>query len=151
MPIISDRDQETIKRLFENRLSGPVEIVMFTEQPSLIFVPGREDCATCNDTEEILKEVSGLSEKITLTVHEISRSKELAAEHGIDRIPAFVLKGASRGRVRFFGIPSGHEFSAFIADIVDSSTGISGLSDETREYLAGLSEDVNIKVFTTPT
>ena len=68
----------------------------------------------------------------------------------IDRVPAFVCKGAARGRVRFFGIPSGYEFSGLIADLVDVSTGTTSLSDETREYLSALTENVNIKVFTTP-
>jgi len=37
-----------------------------------------------------------------------------------------------------------------IADLVDVSTGTTTLSDETREYLSALTENVNIKVFTTP-
>lgn len=45
----------------------------------------------------------------------------------------------------------GYEFSALIADLVDVSTGTTDLSEETREYLSALTEDVNIKVFTTPT
>ena len=86
-----------------------------------------------------------------LTVHEISEAREQAGELGIDRVPAFVATGASRGRVRFFGIPSGYEFSAMIADLVDVSTGETDLSDATRQFLSSLTEDVNIKVFTTPT
>jgi alkyl hydroperoxide reductase subunit AhpF len=66
-------------------------------------------------------------------------------------VPAFVINGAARGKVRFFGIPSGYEFSALIADLVDVSRGTTDLSEETREYLAALTEDVNLKVFTTPT
>ena len=105
----------------------------------------------CAQTEELLKEVASLSDKVELSVKDISPAKEEAEALGIDRVPAFVLKGAARGRVRFFGIPSGYEFSGFIADLVDVSTGTTDLSEETREYLAALTEDVNIKVFTTPT
>ena len=105
----------------------------------------------CAQTEELLKEVASLSDKLKLTVNEISSAKEEAFALGIDRVPAFVFKGASRGRVRFFGIPSGYEFSALIADLVDVSTGTTDLTEETRKYLSALTEDVNIKVFTTPT
>jgi alkyl hydroperoxide reductase subunit AhpF len=99
----------------------------------------------------LLKEVASLSDKITLTVHDISTAREEAAAHAIDRVPAFVLKGAARGKVRFFGIPAGYEFSGFIADLVETAEGETDLSDETRSFLASLTDDVTIKVFTTPT
>jgi len=151
MGLISDNDKETIRRHFDDSLSGDVEIVMFTERESLIIIPGKQPCEMCAQTQELLEEVVALSDKLKLTVHELSAAKEEAESLGIDRVPAFVCKGASRGRVRFFGIPSGYEFSALIADLIDVSKGTTDLSDETREYLSALTEDVNIKVFTTPT
>ena len=151
MAIISDRDRETIRNHFDENLTGDVEILMFTERPSPIIIPFRQTSEMCEQTEELLAEVASLSDKLKLTVRELSKAAEEADELGIDRVPAFVVKGAARGRVRFFGIPSGYEFSALIGDLVDTSTGVSGLSDETREYLATLTEDVNIKVFSTPT
>lgn len=151
MAIISDNDRETIRRHFDESLGGDVEIVMFTERPSPIIIPGKQPCETCSQTQELLEEVASLSNKLKLTVHEISAAKEEAFALGINLVPAFVCKGASRGTVRFFGIPSGYEFSALIADLVDVSKGTTDLSDETREYLAMLTEPVNIKVFTTPT
>lgn len=137
--------------MFDSGLSSDVEILLFTERPSLIYVPGKEPCATCADTQAILEEVSGLSDKLNLTVREISEAKEEAFANGIHRVPAFLLKGAAKGNVRFFGIPSGYEFSALIADIIDSSKGETDLSEETRKFLGSLRQDVNIKVFTTPT
>jgi alkyl hydroperoxide reductase subunit AhpF len=151
MGLIADKDRETIRAHFNDSLSGDVEIVMFTEHESPIIIPGKEPCEMCGQTEELLREVASLSDKVTLRVNDISTAKEEAAALGIDRVPAFVFKGASRGLVRFFGIPSGYEFSALIADLVDVSTGTTDLSEETRAYLGTLTEDVNIKVFTTPT
>lgn len=150
MALLSDENQEMIRNHFDESLTGDVEIVMFTERESVIIIPGKETCETCADTEALLEEVAALSDKLKLTVHEISAAKEEAGALGIDRVPAFVCKGAARGLVRFFGIPSGYEFSALIADLVDVSNGTTSLSDETREYLNTLAEDVNIKVFTTP-
>jgi len=151
MGLIADNDRETIRTLFDERLAGEVEIVMFTERESPIIIPGKEPCEMCGQTEELLKEVTSLSEKLKLTVHEISNANEEAQMLGIDRVPSFVFKGASRGGVRFFGIPSGYEFSAMLEDLVDVSSGTTDLSEETREYLSALTEPVNIKVFTTPT
>ena len=150
MGFISDADKETIRHHFADSLTGDVDIVMFTEHESPIIIPGKQPCETCKPTQEILEEVSSLSDKLKLTVHEISAAREQAFALGINRVPAFVFEGAARGRVRFFGIPSGYEFSALIADLVDVSNGSTDLSEATREYLSALTEDVNIKVFTTP-
>ncbi|HSF25848.1 MAG TPA: thioredoxin family protein [Blastocatellia bacterium] len=151
MALISDKDQETIRNHFDEQLESDVEIIMLTERPSRIIIPGKQPCETCEDTESLLKEVVALSDKLKLTVHDVGVAKDEAVKLEIDRVPAFVINGAARGKVRFFGIPSGYEFSALIADLVDVSRGATDLSEETREYLSTLTEDVNIKVFTTPT
>jgi alkyl hydroperoxide reductase subunit AhpF len=151
MGLISESDQQMIRNHFDENFTGDVEIVMFTERTSPIIVPGKQPCETCEQTEELLEEVASLSDKLTVTVREISSAKEEAASYGIDRVPAFVVKGATRGRMRFLGIPSGYEFSGFLADLVDASKGTTDLSEETRGFLASLTQDINIKVFTTPT
>jgi glutaredoxin-like protein len=151
MGLISENDKEIIRERLEENLTGYVEIIMFTERESLIIVPGKQTCEMCPQTQELLEEVSALSDKLKLTVHEISSASEEADSLGIDRVPAFVFKGASRGQVRFFGIPAGYEFSALIDDLIDVSKGTTDLSEETRAYLSSLTENVNIKVFTTPT
>jgi alkyl hydroperoxide reductase subunit AhpF len=150
MGIISEQDQQAIRDLLDENLAGDVEIVMFTERPSPLIVPGRQPCEMCGPTEELLGEVASLSDKIKLTVNEIGSAAEEAAALGVSRVPAFVVRGAARGRMRFFGIPGGYEFSGFLSDLVDASKGESGLSKETREFLSTLTEDVHIQVFTTP-
>ena len=52
---------------------------------------------------------------------------------------------------RFLGVVAGHEFSTLIQDILDLSTNTIELSDETKEILSGLEEDVHLQVFVTPT
>lgn len=151
MTFIADKDQQTIRQHFEAHLAGDVEIVLFTERESPIIVPRLQPCETCKDTEALLAEVAALSDQLTLTVHDLQAARDEAAAYGIDRVPAFVLKGAARGQVRFFGIPSGYEFSALIADIIDASKGATELSEATRSFLGSLTENINIKVFTTPT
>src|SRR5262245_7596925 len=105
MPLISERDRETIRKHFEDELTGDVRITMFTEHSSPIIIPGRQQCETCEQTRELLEEVASLSDKIELIVYELEQEREKAAEFGIDRVPAFVATGAAKGRVRFFGIP----------------------------------------------
>lgn len=53
--------------------------------------------------------------------------------------------------IRFVGIPSGHEFGAFLEDIKAVSTHTVNLTDKAKEALAQLTQPVHIQVFTTPT
>jgi len=95
MPLIGEKDQQTIRQHFEANLSDAVEMVLFTERESAIIVPSIRPCETCKDTEDLLAEVAGLSDQLTLTVHDLREAREEAAGYGIDRVPAFVLKRAA--------------------------------------------------------
>src|SRR5947209_14733877 len=92
MPLIADKDQQTIRQHFAAHLAGDVEIVLFTERESPIIVPRLQPCETCKETEALLAEVTALSDRLKLTVHELQEARDEAARYGIDRVPVFVLK-----------------------------------------------------------
>lgn len=150
MPLISEKDAQFIRDHFEKNLTGDVKITYFTQRQSRLLIPGRE-CMYCQETRELLEEVTDLSDKLSLEVRDFVADEAQAKQLGIERIPAFVLEGQAKGRVRFFGIPSGYEFSTLIEDIVDVSRGQTDLSAKTREALAALTADVSVQVFVTPT
>jgi len=150
MPILSDPIREELRQHFEKELAGPVRVHLFTQRDALIIVPGR-DCPTCKQTGELLDEVSSLSDKVDLEVHDVRTDPEEASQSGIERIPAIVLEGEAKGKVRYFGIPAGSEFPALIDSLIDVSKGSTALSEESKESLAALSNDVHVQVFVTPT
>lgn len=145
------RDQEYLRERFARELTGAVRIDLFTQRRLPIFIPGREECAFCEETQQLLKELSALSEKIRLTVHEFSQAAQEAARLGVDRVPGIVLRGALNRPIRFFGLPGGHEFPAFVEDIIDVSRGKVDLATETVRQLRRLKSDVSLEVFVTPT
>ena len=150
MAFLSSNDVTEIKRLFE-KLSADVRLIYFTQRESPPFVPGQE-CETCKDTRLLLEEIAGLSDKIHLDVHDFVADGEMAREYGIDRIPALVLSADGvKGKIRYFGMPSGYEFSVLLGSLLDASQGTSALSEETVEVLQGLDRDLHIQVFVTPT
>ncbi|MBC7330241.1 thioredoxin family protein [bacterium] len=153
MAIISDKDKEYIKKLFSEKLDKEVRILMFTQKESPLVVPGVEECTYCKETRQILEELCELSPKLKLEVHDFYGEKELAAKHGVDKIPATLLipEGEETARVRFYGIPSGYEFGSLIEDIIDMSRGETSLSPESKQKLASLTSDIHIQVFVTPT
>src|SRR5438093_12448498 len=151
MTFLSSNDLNEIRHLFE-QLSGDVRLIYFTQQESPLFIPGREECETCKDTRLLLEEIAGLSDKIHLEVHDFVADSEMAREYGIDRIPALVLSADGvKGKVRYFGMPSGYEFSVLLGSLLDVSQGKSALSEETVKVLQGLDKDLHIQVFVTPT
>jgi len=150
MAFLSGENQKEIKRLFED-LSGDVKLIYFTQKESPLFIPGHE-CETCKDTRALLEEVAGLSDKIKLEVHDFVADSVEAHEHGIDRIPALVMAADSvKGKIRYFGMPSGYEFSVLLGSLLDVSKGQSELSESSIETLQSLDKNLHIQVFVTPT
>jgi glutaredoxin-like protein len=74
----------------------------------------------------------------------------------VQQAPATVIGGMDGETfidygIRFMGIPSGHEFTSLIRDILMVSGRDSGLSAETRDFLATLDRPIHLQVFVTPT
>jgi len=151
MAIIAERDRQTITQMFDENLTEPVRMVYFTMPKSLIYVPGRADCETCDDVQKLMEEIASFSDKLSLEVHNLQQEREEAAKYGVDRVPVLVLEGQSKGRVRFYGAPTGYEFSTLIQDIQVVSQGEPVLSEATKEALGQITDPIHIRVFVTPT
>ncbi len=128
------------------------------KQVEVLYFKSKENCEYCEETQQLLQEVTALSDKLSLTVRDLQEDAALAAEYHIDKAPAFAMlakdsegAGTTDFGIRFFGIPAGHEFTSLINDLLLVSKGDSGLSPQTRTYLAGLTEPVTLQVFVTPT
>jgi glutaredoxin-like protein len=145
--MLNDDVQKQVRDLFAN-LQNPVEILFFGSQES--------NCEYCEETGQLLEEVSALSDKITLDRKDWDTEGELASRYGVELVPGTVIGTRVDGEfkdygIRFAGIPAGHEFTSLIRDIMMVGLGDSGLSEDTREYLANLQEPVTLQVFVTPT
>jgi alkyl hydroperoxide reductase subunit AhpF len=142
MPILNDRDRAAVRKEFE-KLAGPVKLVVFSQE----LVAGD----LCRQNEQLVREVAELSETITVEVLNPAIDRERAEGYGVDQVPAIVVEGARDYGIRFYGIPSGYEFSNLIDAIIVASTGEPALSEDTKASLRALTADVEIKVFSTPT
>ena len=141
MGFLSARDEEAVMREFQ-KLTGPVTLTVFASEL------GPENNA---QTVSLIKEVAALSEQITVKVLNPHIERDEALAYGVSVAPAIAVEGAKDYGIRFLGTPAGYEFSNLIDSIIAVSTGEAQLKDETKVALAGLTEDVTIKVFATPT
>ena len=145
------RDQEYIRDRFARELEGRVKIDYFTQRASALYVPGREECATCEDTRKLLEEVAALSDNVTLTVHEFAEAAEQAAKYHIDRVPGIVLRGPANRPLRFFGAPGGNEFPNFIETMIEASKAQTSLAADAAKQLKKLKDNISVTVYVTPT
>jgi alkyl hydroperoxide reductase subunit AhpF len=144
MALLTDRDQSAVRTEFE-KLTGPVKLVVFSQGLTAA-------AELCRQNEELVREVAALApDTVTVEVLNLAIDRDRAAAYGIDRVPAIVVEGARDYGIRFLGIPTGYEFSNLIDAMIVASSGQPGLSAETQTALAGLGDDVDIKVFSTPT
>ncbi len=143
MQFLSEKDKSYVKEMFGKDLSGEVNLILFTD--------GAEKCQYCNDTKELLDELSGLSSKIKLTVYDINTNAKEAKFLGVDKTPPLGVGGKKIYNAYYYGIPAGHEFAALLEDIVDASNGKTRLADSTKSALKELKKQIDIKVFVTPT
>ncbi len=135
-----------VKEVF-NQLKQPVEVLFFGR---------KEGCDYCDDTLQLVQEIVDLSDTLGLQVYDLDEDASLAEQYHVDKTPGFVLAGKDGDQltdygIRYAGIPSGHEFSSLIHDLVLVSSRDSGLDQKTRDFLQDLKEPVLLQVFVTPT
>ena len=150
MQILNDSDREFIINRFENELVDEVNLTLFTQSDlGGLVVPGR-DCETCAPTEQLLKEVSETSDLINFKKLDIQNDAEEAERCGISRIPSFLVSKGQETNIRYLGIPAGTEFPVLMEALVNVSSGETKLTEETKDFLQTLTDEVLIKTFVTP-
>jgi glutaredoxin-like protein len=144
--ILNDSTKEQVKEMFAG-MQGSVQVLFFSR---------KEDCEYCDDTRQLLAEISEITDKIELSNYDLDTDAAIAEQYNVDKAPGIVIAGQNGSGtvdygIRYAGIPSGHEFSSLVHDMLMVSSGDSGLNDATRTFLNGLEEPVHLQVFVTPT
>lgn len=132
--------EEQLKEVF-NDLTNDVTIALFTE----------EGCYSCEETTGYMEEVEALSDKIHLEKYTLSENKELATSYQVEMVPSIVLLDADKNykRIKFNGIPAGHEINSFIPALLEVSGTVSDLPADLTSRIESINQPVNIKVFIT--
>ena len=146
-PLLND----DIKKQVSDLLS-----TMESEVAVYFFGTKNENCEYCNDTEQLISEVSALSDKIEFKTLDIESDADMAKEYKVERTPMTVIARKDGDEVvdygiRYAGIPAGHEFSSLIHTLTLVASGESGLNEDTKKELESLDKDIRLQVFVTPT
>ena len=144
--LLNEDINQQIREVFEG-LKHPVHMMFFGSKIS---------CDYCDDTRQLVEEVAALSDQLSIAIYDMEADADLAARYNVDKAPGLVIAAKEGDQitdfgVRLAGIPSGHEFTSLIQDILLVSNRDSGLNPQTREFLKGLDKPILLQVFVTPT
>jgi len=140
MSLIDAETQQFLKKHFE-QLEHPVKLHFFKS----------EGCMYCKEIYEILTTLEDLSPKISVVEYDFSKDKKSVEAFKIDMHPAIVIEGVKPYNVRFFGIPSGYEFTTLIEDIMDASKGDVHMPEHLKQKIKAWDKPLRLQVFVTPT
>jgi len=106
------------------------------------------ECEPCTSASLFVGEFAALDERLSVERKDFLADRELAKQLGVHHIPALLLHRPEddRAAVRYYGIPGGYEFGAFLRTILLFSTGRYDQPLD-RESLELIERDVNLKVF----
>lgn len=144
--VLDEQITRQIQQAFDD-IQEPVQVLLFGS---------KENCDYCNETQQLLEEVTALSDKVALSVYDVNEDQEIASRFNVINAPGIIIAArddtdVKNQGIQFSGIPSGHEFSTLINDILMVSRRDSGLDAKTREYLQKLDKPLHLQVFVTPT
>lgn len=143
MALLSEQDRQVVKGHLAG-LAHDVTLLLFTQT-----IGGPE---TGLIARQILDELSGLNDRLTVEEVNFVLEKDRAQKYGIDKIPAIVvLRDGEDTRIRFYGAPAGYEFMSLVEAVILAGGDESGLSDESKQLIAGAEGPFYIEVFVTPT
>jgi len=147
MGLISASDQQRLREVFAE-MPRPVRLLFFTQTLG---------CETCLPTKQILDELPGLSEKISIDEVNFVLEPDKAKQYAIDRVPAIAIVGQTEtgderdSNIRFLGAPAGYEFMSLIQAVLLVGGRPSILSEESLKRVAAVATPTTMHVFTTPT
>ena len=143
MALLSEQDRDAVKAHLAD-VAHDVTLLLFTQT-----IGGPE---TGLMAKQILDELAGLSDRVTVEEVNFVLDRDRAAGYGIDKIPAIVvLRDGEDTRIRFFGAPAGYEFMSLIEAVRLAGGDDSGLTEESKKAIAGIQTPTTVDVFVTPT
>lgn len=141
MALLNDEIVQNVKDMLAG-MPSDVTLTVFTND---------QECDYCDQIVQLLHEVAATTDRVSVEQLEIHKDADQAEALNIARAPAIAIVGKQDYGMRFYGIPSGYEFSTLLHGIQSASAGSTDLDDQVKGYLASLSQPVELQVFVTPT
>ena len=141
--LLDDENRRILKEEYWSKLDSNVKLIYFNSNDPT--------CQYCDLVRQILDEISDpeLTDKLEVVEYNFETETEIRKRLGILKAPATLIQGRNKGLIKYYGVPAGTEFPAFLETIVHVSTGDIHLPENVIEEVEALEDPVNIKVFVT--
>lgn len=123
----------------------------FTNPVTLLYFNSSEhNPEYCDATRSILDEIAPISTNVSVRILDFDKEKEHVDRYCIIKPPAIVIQSETDRGLRYYGIPSGYEFSTLIHSMSMVGKNRIDISPEIREWASAVNQKVEIFVFVTP-
>lgn len=138
--MLSDKDRKYVASTLAG-MKADVRLVLFSRDGG--------ECKYCDETEGLLADVAAAAPRVAVEVLSLKKDAARAQELGIDKVPGIAILGKKDYNLRYFGLPSGYDFTPFVETVLAVANDDPGLSGETVAMLAKLKKPVQLSVFVT--
>jgi alkyl hydroperoxide reductase subunit AhpF len=145
--LLTEKIAQQVKDVFDQTLQNPVHILFFGSELR---------CEYCLPTKSLLEEIIPLSDKLSIEIHDVDLEPEIAKIYRVDKTPGIVICAKEKNEIvdygiRYSGMPSGHEFTSLINDLIMVSQRSTDLNQDTRAFLGTINKEILLQVYVTPT
>ena len=136
---LGEHEREAIRGILDGlERDVALELVLGPEESPVSVIGGAGEIDFGAETQALLEQVAGLSDRVGLTVTEVE-------ERG--RWPRTTVAG----RLAYHGLPWGYELTTLIGAIAEAGRATSSLSEASLTALGTLEQAVALDVYVTPT
>jgi len=115
----------------------------------VLFSRDGGDCKYCADAEGLLTDIAAAAPRVKVEILSLKKDAARAAELAIDKVPGIAILGTRDYGLRYFGLPSGYEFTLFVETLRSVGNSDPELAPATVATLAALRKPVQLSVFVT--
>ncbi len=140
--LLAPQDREVLSQTFA-QLTDDVSLRLERRAVSRLYIPGQEEPQADAGAELalLLGELAALSPRLKLTSEEVANGN----------LPSLTISSPkTRGKLRYVGLPAGHEMATLIAAIMDAGVAGDLMPPEVAARIEGIEHPVHIQVFVTP-
>jgi hypothetical protein len=138
--MLGEKDKAYVRKTLAG-MKGEVRLTLFSRDGGT--------CKYCGEVEGMLLDIAAVAPQVKVEVLSLKKDAARAKELGIDKVPGIALLGKKDYNLRYFGLPSGYDFTPFVETLRALGDDAPGVSRETAAALAKLTKPVQLSVFVT--
>jgi alkyl hydroperoxide reductase subunit AhpF len=146
---LNSQEKTEIQGFLREHLHRPVWLHTYARNKTL-----RDHFVTCDTHSEPVRrfaaDLAALSPHITLSHSRVRGLEEVPDEAAIKWLPAIRLVGTVDHHIRYYGMPTGYEVSAFLRALALTAGAPLTISRATQQALSQIETEVDITIFVTP-